>query len=298
MAIKKMMSAFLAVCLVLIFASVPTHAESNVKLIVNSEIITPDSPPVVINGSTLVSLKSLSKLNLSLVWSSKNKSVTVTTKENKNKLVLKVGEKVSTFGDQKLPLGTPVQLKNNRVMVPLRFISEAFKAYVNWDKETNTIVIRSLDKLDKYSTLYQVDDLAAARKVAVSLPQIGENTFSTSQELSSHQLLFPEGEALRYYYVYGNHISYYEVKNDVSYLVWEGREGDQPGTYSKENGKRPAPEKSEVHFDLERDSTVVTYGKVNSGEELKGELVKSKDGFLPGMIYTIAGETRTDKKAK
>ncbi|WP_445324060.1 stalk domain-containing protein [Paenibacillus sp. FSL M7-1455] len=65
------------------FASVPTYAASNVKLIVNSEIITPDSPPVVINGSTLVSLKSLSKLNLSLIWGSKNKSVTVTTKENK-----------------------------------------------------------------------------------------------------------------------------------------------------------------------------------------------------------------------
>ncbi|WP_018759908.1 copper amine oxidase N-terminal domain-containing protein [Paenibacillus terrigena] len=294
---KKVTSALLVMCLAFLFSSMPIHAESIIKLIINSEIINSDSPPMVINGSTMVSLDSLRKLNLNLDWNSKNKTVTVTTKVNKDKLILKVGEKEATFRDIKIPLESPVQLRKNRVMVPLRFISEAFKSDVRWIKETNTIVIRCSDKIDTYSMLYQGDDLVAARKIAVSLPIIGENKLSSSSEMSSHQLYFPEGEVLHYYHVWGNLLSYYEVNNDVSYLVWEGVES-QPGNYSKENGKRPAPEKLEVYFDLARDSKDVAYGRVNSGEVLRGKSDDSGANFLSGMIQSIPDETRTDKVSK
>lgn len=292
---KKLTSALLVMCLAFLIISIPIHAASNAKLIINSEIINPDSPPVVINGSTLVSLNSLKKLNLNLDWNPKNKSVTVTTKVNKDKLVLKVGEKVATFGDKNMPLESPVQLRNNRVMVPLRFISEAFQSDVKWDKEMNTIVIRSKDKMETYSILYKGDDLVAARKIAVSLPIIGENKLSMGKELASHQLFFPEGEVLRFYHVWGNLVSYYEVKNDVSYLVWEGVESQsQPGTYTKEYGKRPSATK-DVYFDLARDSNDVTYGRLKSGEQLKGKSDRFGTEFLIGMIQAIPDETRSDK---
>lgn len=193
---------------------------------------------------SLVSLNSLKKLNLNLECNSKSKSFTVTTKVNKDTLVLKVGDKVASFGDKKMSLDSPVQLRNNRVMVPLRFISEAFQSEVNWDKDTNTIVIRSKDEMETYNTLYKGDDLVAARKIAVSLPVIGENKLSMGKEMASHQLFFPKGEALRFYNVWGNLVSNYEVKNDASYLVWEGLESNsQPGTITKEYGKRPAAAK-------------------------------------------------------
>ncbi|MET3211276.1 UNVERIFIED_CONTAM: hypothetical protein ABIC26_004243 [Paenibacillus sp. PvR008] len=44
-----------------------------------------------------------------------------------------------------------------------------------------------------------------------------------------YQFVFPEGEALRYYYVVGNLLTYYEIKDDVKHvkhLVWEGVEKD------------------------------------------------------------------------
>ncbi|MET3846955.1 copper amine oxidase N-terminal domain-containing protein [Paenibacillus sp. OAE614] len=296
---NKLLSSLLVMCFAYLIASIPTQAaSSNVKLIINSEVINPDSPPVVINGSTLVSLNSLKELNLTLEWNSKIKIVTVTTKVNKDKLVLKVGDKVAAFGDKEIPLDSPVQLRNNRVMVPLRFISEAFQSEVNWDKDKNTIVIRSKDKMETYNTLYKGDDLVGARKIAVSLPVMGENKLSMGKEMASHQLFFPEGEALRFYHVWGNLVSYYEVKNDVSYLVWEGLESNsQPGTITKEYGKKPSAAK-DIYFDLARDSNDVTYGRLKAREQLKGNADRLGTEFLIGMIQPIPNEVRTDKVTK
>lgn len=293
---KKMTSVLIAMCIAFLLSSVPIYAAPQVKLIINSEILNPDSPPVVLNDSSLVSLDSLKKLNLRLNWDAKQKSVTVTTKGKKDKLVFKVGEKDAMFGDTKIALETPVQLKNKRVMVPLRLVSEAFQSDIRWDKETNTIVIRSLDKANTYSTLYTGDDLVSARKIAVSLPIIGENKLGNSKELSYLQLYFPEGEVLRFYRVWGNLVSYYEVKNDVSYLVWEGVYSlTQPNTYIKENGTRPEPEKAEVYFEHARDSNDVAYGRSKSGVVLKGEANGSGEDTLPGMILPIPNEKRIDK---
>ncbi|WP_342437964.1 copper amine oxidase N-terminal domain-containing protein [Paenibacillus sp. FSL L8-0436] len=292
---KKMISILLVMCLVFLCSSIPIYAKSPVTLIINSEVVSSDSPPVIINGITMVSLDSLRKLNLNLNWNSINKTVTVTTKVNQDKLVLKAGEKEVTYGGNTIKLESSVQVKNNRIMLPLRFISEAFKAEVKWVKDANEIIIHSWDKINTYSTLYQGDDLLAARKIALSLPLIGENKLSSSKEMSSHQLYFPEGEVLRYYHVWGNLVSYYEIKNDLTYLVWEGvEEVGKSGVYSKEYGKRPEPEKNEVYFDLARDSKDVTYGRVDSKDVLRS-MRDDSSNLLVGMLQSIPDEVRTDK---
>lgn len=67
----------------------------------------------------------------------------------------------------------PVQLKNSRNVVPLRSICEAFKAEVEWVKETTTIIVHSLDKINAYSTTPlssgRVNSAEAAKAVTVQL---------------------------------------------------------------------------------------------------------------------------------
>lgn len=135
--------------------------------------------------------------------------------------------------------------------------------------------------------------------MALSLPLIGENKLNSSKEMSSHKLVFPEGEVLRYYHVWGNLISYYEIKNDLSYLVWEGVEKleGKSGVYLKENGKRPEPEKNEIYFDLARDSKDVAYGRMDSKDVLRG-MSDDSSNFLVGMVQSIPDEIRTDKAVK
>ncbi|WP_420743653.1 hypothetical protein [Paenibacillus polymyxa] len=87
----------------------------------------------------------------------------------------------------------------------------------------------------------------AARKIAVDLPSNDENTLNNTEEGVYYQYIFPEGEALRYYYVVGNLYTYYEIKDDVKHLVWEGVEEDSRKKM-KEKGKRPPEDKTQYYF--------------------------------------------------
>nr|WP_269744434.1 stalk domain-containing protein [Paenibacillus sp. Aloe-11] len=50
----------------------------------------------------------------------------------------------------------PAQLNKNRVVVPLRFISEAFKAEVEWKAGMNSIIIRSADQCKPFLKVDQI----------------------------------------------------------------------------------------------------------------------------------------------
>lgn len=187
----------------------------------------------------------------------------------------------------------PAQLNKNRVVVPLRFISEALKAEVEWKADKNTVIIRSADQVETYNKLYQGTDLVAARKIAVDLPSKDENTLHNTEEGVYYQYIFPEGEALRYYYVVGNLYTYYEIKDDVKHLVWEGVEEDS-GEKTEEKGKRPPEDKTQYYFLQERVDHSVTYGRVGAEKSVTQALPKGHT-VLADIIVPISGEVRKDQ---
>lgn len=54
------------------------------------------------------------------------------------------------------------------------------------------------------------------------LPSASVNTLDSTGEMHSHTLIFTEGEALRFFHVWGNLHSYYEIHNDVKRLGGKG----------------------------------------------------------------------------
>ncbi|AET59438.1 copper amine oxidase domain protein [Paenibacillus terrae HPL-003] len=289
---KIFLSSLFTLGMLLTFA-IPLSAAPSIQLVINSEVVNSDAPPVSMAGRTMVSLASLKPLKLNLVWNADQKTVTVNAPGVKEKLVLTIGQKEASYGEKTLTLDVPAQLNKNRVVVPLRFISEAFKAEVEWKSEKNTIIIRSADQVEKYNKLYQGTDLVAARKIAVDLPSKDENTLDNTEEGVYYQFIFPEGEALRYYYVVGNLLTYYEIKDDVKHLVWEGVEEDS-GKYTKEKGKRPPEDKTQYYFLQERVDRSVTYGKVGSGKSVNQALPAKVTG-IQDIIVPISGEVRKDQ---
>ncbi|WP_256715686.1 copper amine oxidase N-terminal domain-containing protein [Paenibacillus peoriae] len=211
----------------------------------------------------------------------------------KEKLVLTIGQKEASYGEKTLNLDVPAQLNKNRVVVPLRFISEAFKADVDWKAEKNTVIIRSADQVETYKKLYQGTDLVMARKITVNLPLNDENTLHNTEEGIYYQYIFPEGEALRYYSVVGNLLTYYEIKDDVKHLVWEGIEEDS-GKYTKEKGKRSPVDKTQYFFLKERVDNSVTYGKVGAKKPVTQALPDSAS-VLAYIILPISWEVRKDQ---
>lgn len=56
-------------------------------------------------------------------------------------IILKIGDKAATKNGKTVQLSQPAQIINNKTMVPLRFISEALEASVEWDGDTQTVRI-------------------------------------------------------------------------------------------------------------------------------------------------------------
>lgn len=117
---------------------------SGISINVNGSDIPMDDSPIIYNGTTLVPLKVLQDvLDISLSWNNSSKMLTV-VKGDKSGL-LKIGNPSAsiTMGNEKntLNLTQPPMIINNRVMAPIRFISELFDRKITWNANTQTINI-------------------------------------------------------------------------------------------------------------------------------------------------------------
>ncbi len=112
----------------------------NTNAIVNGEVVSLDSPPVIINNRTLVPLRFISEsFGADVQWDPVLRIVSITF--NDTKIILQIGNKFASVNGRKVVLDSPPQIINGRTMVPIRFIAESFNAHVGWDDTTKTITI-------------------------------------------------------------------------------------------------------------------------------------------------------------
>lgn len=112
-----------------------------VNVIMNSSFLKfPDQEPVVVEGTTLVPLRSVAEaLGLEVTWD--DPTDTVVVKKDNFYIELVIGStKAKTPGGVKTLLQPPVII-NGRTMVPLRFIAEQFGLTVLWNQEYQRVVI-------------------------------------------------------------------------------------------------------------------------------------------------------------
>ena len=108
---------------------------------VGSEMKTLDTSPIIQNGRTLVPLRFImDALGAVVDWNGDLKVITITHKTHT--IQLQIGSSVALIdGSDVKTLDSPPIIQNDRALVPLRFIMEAFGADVNWEAETKTITI-------------------------------------------------------------------------------------------------------------------------------------------------------------
>lgn len=89
---------------------------------------------------TLIPIRGISEaLNAHVDWDGENQMITITKRGHEMTLFL--DSDVAIFDDEVIELEIPAMLKNNRTMVPLRFVMEAFDLTVDWDQDTRTVEI-------------------------------------------------------------------------------------------------------------------------------------------------------------
>ncbi|WNR44216.1 copper amine oxidase N-terminal domain-containing protein [Paenibacillus roseipurpureus] len=114
--------------------------KKGVKLYVNGEEPTFEVNPFIREGNTLVPFRAIAEaLKATVSWNAEERSVTVTRDGITVKLF--IDSKTATVNGNELTLEVPAAIENGSTVVPVRFVSEALKAVVKWESETQSVVI-------------------------------------------------------------------------------------------------------------------------------------------------------------
>jgi hypothetical protein len=111
-----------------------------VKLYVNGKEPSLEVAPFIRDGSTLVPFRAISEaLKATVSWNEEERSVTVTRDGTTVKLF--IDSKTASVNGNQVTLEAPAAIVNGSTVVPVRFVSEALKAAVHWESETQSVVI-------------------------------------------------------------------------------------------------------------------------------------------------------------
>lgn len=108
---------------------------------VNGENYKLDTAPQLLSpGHTVVPLRFIGEcLGVQVDWNEKTKEITCT--DGSKTVKLTIGDKTAVITGQNYDMPVAPYIVNNRTLVPLRFIAEAFSCEVTWDGATKRIDI-------------------------------------------------------------------------------------------------------------------------------------------------------------
>lgn len=137
--VRKRLSVLLLSCLIIfVFAAAAWAAP---QVILDGTQLSFDVPPIIDQGRTLVPLRGIFEaLGADLNWDQNTQTVTATKAGTEIRLV--IGGQAYKNG-QPIKLDVPAQITNGRTLIPLRFVSEALGASVDWNGTTQTVTIIS-----------------------------------------------------------------------------------------------------------------------------------------------------------
>lgn len=114
--------------------------EEAIPVILNGVELDCDQPPVIVDGRTLVPLRTIFEgLGASVDWDGATRTVTSTL--DGTTVVMTVDSVVMVKNGEAVTLDVPAKIVNGRTMVPVRAVGEAFGADVRWDGATRTVYV-------------------------------------------------------------------------------------------------------------------------------------------------------------
>lgn len=119
----------------------PVQAQG-VQVIVDGSPVIFDQPPVTVGGRVLVPLRGVfERLGAFVQWNPVNNSVLAT--RSGMQVQLTIGSRQAFINGRQVLLDVPAMIVGGRTLVPLRFVSEAMGARVDWDPASRTVLIIS-----------------------------------------------------------------------------------------------------------------------------------------------------------
>jgi hypothetical protein len=122
------------------------RAPDDIKVLLNGTTIRFDGTgPEEVDSRVLVPLRGVFEAMGATVDYAASTQV-ITAKRGDIRVVLTIGIQRATVNDKPQVLDVPPQVKSNRTLVPLRFVSEALGATVRWSDPDQTVFITDAEK--------------------------------------------------------------------------------------------------------------------------------------------------------
>jgi len=141
---KQMLSKiFRAFILVTMFipAFAATIYASNIQIMIDGVVISSDVNPEIKNGRTMVPLRVIGEnLGVQVDWLGSDVLLT----KHELKVIIRTNHDTALVNSKVTQLDVKPYVKNDRMMVPLRFIAETFDSDVNYENSTVTIDTKPL----------------------------------------------------------------------------------------------------------------------------------------------------------
>lgn len=144
---KKIFSFLVILTLFLSITTFGSHADSKIEIKIDNKLVQTDVEPFVENDRILVPVRIISEyLGATVKWNGDLKQVII---QNKGKIKLVIGQNKAIVDGKEINLDTSSMLRNNTTFVPIRFVSEALGANVEWDSINRMINITAKQHTNK-----------------------------------------------------------------------------------------------------------------------------------------------------
>lgn len=133
------MKKLIALFAVLAMSTTAVYAADGVNVTVNDVPV--DVQGIIIDGRTMVPVRGVfEEMGYSVEWAADTKTATL-TRGSKSVAVQADSPTMLVNGETNVELDVPAQIVDEKMMLPLRAVSEAVNAEVDWDAETKTAKI-------------------------------------------------------------------------------------------------------------------------------------------------------------
>ncbi|MBD7966445.1 copper amine oxidase N-terminal domain-containing protein [Paenibacillus gallinarum] len=285
--------SFFLTCFAMFFIVSTAQAATSISVVVNDRPLETDVAPFIKNGTTFVPLRTIEQME----------GISIKSWNNKTKTLVIVDPTKSMTFSVKQNQSESMLIKDNRVMVPIRFIAENFNSDVAWDANTKTVQVAKLNEETKANL--NSDDVTTSRLAAITIPRITTLKELTGGQSSggSFKLLFPEGESKAFFRIDNGIVEYFEVKGNAAWLTWSGKIGGNENKLwitnsgiSSEVGQRPKVKDRMFFYYISTHAGQSQYGYLsNTGKET---ILGSKDMSKLEDLFPILEENEADQMKK
>ncbi len=142
----KKIALLLIVTLICSLFAFPAGAEDDITVLVDGKPVAFDVAPVMKEDRVFIPLRAVGEaLGAFVKWDEETQSVTIGRRGVLQHLTLEnpTATILSDYEKKEVTLDVAPFTINDRTLVPVRYIAEGFHSQVDWDNNTNTVIIKS-----------------------------------------------------------------------------------------------------------------------------------------------------------